>query len=434
MLIEEKGLADISPSDIDALVGQKERNRLEFKETVGTGVSELMEFLRDVCAMVNADGGIIVIGARTAGEECTGFVNITEVDDLAQRLRQTVLDSVEDRIFDFGVKSFKLSAGQNIILIYIPASFSKLHMIKKDRKTEFWRRYETDKRSMTIAEIRSAFLNNADSMTLRRIDQKVDKVHQILLNEDITREDARIINNDAQLHKVTNVSLLLEKLDSDFLKRLGKRRAFRLTITPNPLVGEIVDLSRRDIRELLNNPPNQRYAGWNMQNTGNFRITSLGFEMLDFLQYELQLLRSGHFEFRTEIDENFSWKQDAQEFNNHPLLYPFPVTEYPVSFLRFAKHLYTYLGYKGKFIYRMRYYNIKECQLRPNHPDAFRFRITDARIFHEDNVFAEDNLVEDFDPDSSALKLIQELYYKFGFTREHIPFFDDKGQFSIPNR
>lgn len=434
MLIEEKGLADISPADIEALVGQKERNRLEFKETVGNGASELMEFLRDVCAMVNADGGIIVVGAKTTGEECSGFVDLKDVDDLAQRLRQTVLDSVEDRIFDFGVKPFKLSTSQNILVVYIPASFGKPHMIKKDKRTEFWRRYETDKRPMTIAEIRSAFLNNADSMTLRRIDQKVDKVHQILVKEETTKEEARIITNDAQLHKVTNLALLLEKLDSEFSRQLGKRRAFRLTITPSPLVGEIVDPSRRNIRELLSNPPKQRYAGWNMQNSGDFRVTSLGFEMPEFLQHELQLLRNGHFEFRTEIDESFSWKQDPQEFKSHPLLYPLPVTEYPVSFLRFAKHLFSFLGYKGGFVWRMRYYNIKDCQLRPYHPEAIRFRITDARIFMENNVFVEDNLLPDFDPDSSALKLIHELYYKFGFTREHIPFFDDKGQFSLPNR
>jgi hypothetical protein len=434
MLIEEKSLADITALDIEALVGQKERNRLEFKETVGSGTPELMEFLRDVCAMVNADGGIIIIGAKTTGEVCTGFVNLADVDDMTQRLRQSVLDSVEDRIFDFGVKPFLLSSGDNIILIYIPSSFGKPHMVKKDKRTEFWRRYETDKRTMTIAEIRSSFLNNADSMTLRRIDQKVDKVHQILVKDETTREEARIIANDAQLYKVTNIGLLLQKLDARFSEQVGKRRAFRLTITPDPLVGEIVDLSRQDIRELLTRPPNQRYAGWNMQNSGDFKVTSLGFEMREFLQHELQLLRNGHFEFRTEIDETFSWKQDEQEFKTHPLLYPLPVTEYPVSFLRFAKELYTFLGYKGGFLWRMRYSNIKDCQLRPYHPQAIRFGITDARFSLENNVFVEDNLANSFDPDSSALKLIQELYYKFGFTREHIPFFDDKAKFSIPDR
>ena len=434
MQIEEKDLADISPADIEALVGQKERNRLEFKQIVGNSVADIWEFLRDVDAMVNADGGVIVLGAQTKGEECIGFANLPEVDDMAQRLRQTVLDNLEDRIFDFGVKPFKLKRGENVLLVYIPASFARPHMIKKDKRTEFWRRYETDKRPMTIAEIRLAFSNNADSMTLRRIDQKVDKVHQILVKEETVREEARIINNDSQFHKVTNLPLLVEKLDSQFSEQLGKRRALRLTITPNPIVGAVVDASRQDIRDLLAHPPNQRYAGWNMPSDTNIRVTSLGLQSTEFLNHEIHLLRNGHFEFRTEIDETFSWRQNRQEFSAHPLLYPLPVTEYPVSFLRFAKTLYSFLEYKGGFISRMMYYNIKDCQLRPYHPEAIRFRITDARIMTVDNVFAENDLSSEFDPDSSALKLIEELYLRFGYTRDHIPFFDQQGHFSIPNR
>jgi len=434
MLIEDKSLEDIKVEDLEALVGVKERGRLEFKESIGNTERDKLELLRDICAMVNADGGLIVIGAKTSGEQCTGFVDLPNPDGNAQRIRQSVLDSIEDRILDFGVKPFQLPPGVTVLVVYVPSSFAKPHMIKINKKTEFWKRYETDKRPMTIAEIRSAFINTSGAMSLRRVEEKVDRLYQGLTERQVIEEEKRLVNNVAQIHKITNTKVLMDKLDDTFKKELGSKRALRLTITPNPLVGELANPSDKELLNMLRNPPNQRYAGWNMglQNSGNFRITSLGFQSREPLKGEMLLLRNGHFEFRTEIDGIFSWNQDPQEFKAHPLLYPLAVTEYPVSFLRFAIQLYAHLKYQGPFVWRMLYYNIKGCKLRPHHPQAIGF-LFDARVLTENDLNVQADLEPNYNPDSSALVLIKELYYNVGFTREHIPFFDKNDHFSIPN-
>ena len=46
-------------------------------------------------------------------------------------------------------------------------------------------------------------------------------------------------------------------------------------------------------------------------------------------------------------------------------------------------------------------------------------------------VFEKKRFPENFDPDPSALEIIKELYYAFGYGREHIPFFDTTGHSNL---
>ncbi len=49
-------------------------------------------------------------------------------------------------------------------------------------------------------------------------------------------------------------------------------------------------------------------------------------------------------------------------------LWPTPVSEYPVSFLRFARELYKRLNVSSDFIWRMEYRNLKGCVMPPYIP------------------------------------------------------------------
>jgi predicted HTH transcriptional regulator len=60
---EEKDILDITPDDVCSLVGRKENQRLDFKGKCKEGDPENKEIAKDICAMANADGGYIVIGA-----------------------------------------------------------------------------------------------------------------------------------------------------------------------------------------------------------------------------------------------------------------------------------------------------------------------------------------------------------------------------------
>jgi len=77
---------------------------------------------------------------------------------------------------------------------------------------------------------------------------------------------------------------------------------------------------------------------------------------------------------------------------------------------------------------------LKGAILLPYQPEsiAFQHPFEPVRPL-EDNrlVFEKKRFPENFDPDPSALEIIKELYYTFGYGREHIPFFDTTGHSNL---
>ncbi len=428
MLIENKSFDDITSEDIELLVGQIERNRLEFKEQI----PDSWKMLREVCAMANSDGGLIIFGAKEKNEECVGFKNIDDIESQEQAIRQSILDNIEERIFEFVVKRFELNDKINVLVIFIPSSFNKPHMIKKDKKTEFWKRYGTDKRTMTIAEIRGEFQNQLKFSNIESIEEKINLLNKTISKQQSLEEDKRLSISFSNILKIKDISIFLERIDNEFKKALGKRRALRLTITPKPVREMLFEPDDEELKELLRKPPNQRYAGWNMENIGNFQISNLGILQDNDFFRELNLFKNGHFEFVIEVNERFSHRQDPNEFKSHPLLWPYCVTEYPVSFYRFSKVIFEYLNYNGNYYARMEYHNIKDCKLNPWYPDAYGFPGIQSKIFTVNDANFDIELENNFNPDQAAYKLLTEFYNFAGFSKKEIPFFDKEGNFKLP--
>jgi hypothetical protein len=88
---------------------------------------------------------------------------LTPVDDLqikVQAIHHACLDGISDRIEGLEVQAYETSPNQGIIVVRVPPSEHRPHMMVKDHSTDFFRRYERDKRPMTMGEIREMILGN----------------------------------------------------------------------------------------------------------------------------------------------------------------------------------------------------------------------------------------------------------------------------------
>jgi len=122
--------------------------------------------------------------------------------------------------------------------------------------------------------------------------------------------------------------------------------------------------------------------------------------------------------------------KDERSFQEHPRLYPYPVVEYPVSFCRIYKRLANLLGIKSEVIFQMQYVGVKGVLLLPYRPESIGFNHLMEPVKPLDKqriVFEKIRVPNDFDPDPTALRMIQDLYFEFGYERRHIPFFDLAG-------
>jgi hypothetical protein len=234
----------------------------------------------------------------------------------------------------------------------------------------------------------------------------------------------------AELLEITDTLTFLQVMQREFEDRIGSARFFRLTATPCELGAVSANLEDPTLRRLLEAPPNpnQRFSGWDVRPLPPLRRNALGFEneRVDF--HHLKFIKNGHLEFWTAIDDSFCWRQDPESFQEHPRLYPYPVVEHPVSFCRLYGELVRLLGVGAYIILQMQYLNIRGAVLLPYNPESIRhmYPMEAVSALNKDRlVFEKKRFPPDFDPDPVALSLIKDLYYEFGYGREHIPFFDD---------
>ena len=240
-------------------------------------------------------------------------------------------------------------------------------------------------------------------------------------------------NDIAEILEIKDVAEFLAIMQEDFEARIGTKRFFRITATPVSLGNVSANLEDKRILELLDNPPNphSRYAGWDVKPLPPLKRNALGFENYRVDFHHLKLVKNGHLEFWTAIDHYFCWQQAEKEMEVHPRLYPYAVVEHPVSFVRLYRALGDLLGVQCDVLFQLQYLNVRGAILIPYQPDSIGFiaPMESVTPLAKDRlVFEKKRRKADFDPDPTALEIILDLYYEFGYSREHVPFFDESGQ------
>jgi hypothetical protein len=112
--------------------------------------------------LANAEGGYLVLGIR---EDGTGQpVELVPFDDpgvVCQSVFQNCQEGIRDRIQGLRLRAFETGFNQGIVVIHVPSSDQRPHMMTLGGRTDFYRRYDADRRPMSIGEIREAILGSA---------------------------------------------------------------------------------------------------------------------------------------------------------------------------------------------------------------------------------------------------------------------------------
>jgi hypothetical protein len=433
MNLTEKPLSQVRPEDIIGLLGQRETASLEFKsQPWGTGDGDKVEMLRDIASMANAGGGHIIIGAREVDGACAGFLNVPDPELVVQQIRQCCLDGILERP-TLECRPVTLPSNCTVIVLRVEP-VQRPHLVTRDGRNEFWRRYDAEKRKMSLDEVRQAVLQSFTQAyaALMRSEIK-DAVHEALSEvrprsfpEDETVEGPQALSEIRQWRS------LLDQAERLARAEIGNERFFRLAAVPDAPHPGFVPLDTEELVRLLRHPPGQRQNGWNMESILEVERRSWGIRRgrPDFRR--LSVYSNGLVEFRTAIDHSFCWRQSEEAFARRPEIYPYPVVEYPVTFLRMVKAIYELAGYAGDAHWQMQYLNIRGVTLRPYAPSQVGYDFADhVRPFEEAHFSRTSDLPAGFDPDSHALSVILDFYRDFGYSREQVPFFDSDDRFTL---
>jgi hypothetical protein len=165
MVFGGRSLDDISLDDIRLLIENQvpEGPHLAYKETpYGDRPQDEHEMLRDIVALANADGGYLVLGVREdGGGQPAEIVPFDDPESIRQWIHLACQDGIRDRIPGLRVRAFETGFNQGIVVIHVPFSDRRPHMIALADRTDFYRRYGTDRRPMTIGEIREMILGSS---------------------------------------------------------------------------------------------------------------------------------------------------------------------------------------------------------------------------------------------------------------------------------
>lgn len=152
-LIDETALA--------ALVhgGVAEGRTLEFKRQLpGPTDDDKREFLADVTALANSQGGDIVYGLEEAGGVAASLPGVADDRDIAvNRLEGLLRDGVEPRLSGVRIAWVSLTSGAGSVVIRVPPSPAAPHRIRFRNSGKFFARNSGGKYEMDTHELRQAF-------------------------------------------------------------------------------------------------------------------------------------------------------------------------------------------------------------------------------------------------------------------------------------
>ena len=136
------------------------------------------EFLKDVCALANADGGDLVYGVEEKSGVAESIVPIaSETADAAKRRLGQVLDArLEPRLSGTRFHEVPLSTGGYILVVRVAPSFDGPHRYLFNNHSKFVMRTGTHTVELSYEQLRSAFdrtatlAEHAGAFRVRRID------------------------------------------------------------------------------------------------------------------------------------------------------------------------------------------------------------------------------------------------------------------------
>jgi hypothetical protein len=399
MWIFTKPIQQLQAEDVESLITNRVREHvaLEFKrEMYGRSEADIREMLRDVSSIANAEGGALIIGMEEDGEGvATALRPVPDAEAQAQRLIGSCTASIAERIPGLQAAPVPIPRG-HVIVVRIPRSYRRPHMVTFGGPTDFWVRHDRQKSRMSIAEIRTA----------------------ITTTEDLV--------------------VKLERFIEGRRSHLAPLRLLAVMATPLLLEEGRIDVLDDQVTRLLRQPPSYRTAaqgGITLTDEARPRTipTLRGVMVQDERSGRtVELYRNAHLEFRLA---DFNGIVEARQSGQSPLIYGWAVAELVRNFMHLLDALRDLTAITDPYTVTLSAFRLAGYAMYGSGGQRpLTLAPVAQSIWNEgDHLFLPPIQVPlGGIPDSSAQLLMDRLWNAFHF--EKCPFFDQQGRFALPNR
>lgn len=183
-----KSFGEASEEDIQRLIDnhQTESIILEFKQELGKDTKEIA---KDISAMANSEGGIIIYGLiedETGAAKSINWLNAQ--DKIPEKIEEVISATITPRVYVkiFDQISSKEDPSKKIFVVYIPRS-NGLHMVIKGKDNRYYKRIGRTVQSMEHSEIMERLHKQA---------QKQDNIRTTIRELDVAFNEHSLFNMD----------------------------------------------------------------------------------------------------------------------------------------------------------------------------------------------------------------------------------------------
>ncbi|GIK49600.1 MAG: hypothetical protein BroJett013_22970 [Alphaproteobacteria bacterium] len=153
-------------SEINAWVsaGAAESMTLEFKaQPWGNNDEAKRECLKDITALANTRGGLIVVGIAESNNAASALSPLSAEDAEKERgrINDLIAGGVEPRLYGVDVEAVPVDGGA-VLAIAVPRSASRPHRITARGHNRYWLRNSTGVYEANVADLRALFLQSAE--------------------------------------------------------------------------------------------------------------------------------------------------------------------------------------------------------------------------------------------------------------------------------
>ncbi len=391
--IFQKSFDSITSADVQNLldIKYKERQRMEYKrEMYGWGDEKKREMLRDISSIANAYGGFLIVGIEADDDGIPiNLFNIDNAEKERDRIEKTCLSNIEPRIQSLRCKTVKMDSGENVIVILIPRSLKKPHMINFKQLNQFWIRHNDRKLPMSIEEIRDACIS-------------VENIWK-------------------------DVRQFIDEREKELRKDIISKGGLGIGCAPVLTREEFVDIKDSKIKDFLIEPPNQFGKSFSpsFRESGIILTypepTLFGLRIGDINYKEVQLFRNGYYQLI--LDRSIIY---ISEGDNGVYINTKSLVEHTVNFFRAMCFLVEQLGFESNVVAFVNLYNVENAKLEAKvvDPKTGFEHVVKKRIEGMQHLAVPAKQILSFDnADAEAKLFLEKIWNAFGI--EDVPFFKD---------